>query len=226
MAFGLGAGPVPVANAAWLAGLCFVVHRVEFDVGEGRTRPVQLVLIPMLCCSRPPGVPLLIAVALHRSRGSRCRPRVASGRASLLQRSPTAGSALARRADPGDLGLPGTPGRQRGRVALAVAAQVSLDFVVAAARLRFGLGMGVRDQLGGVRLGLSRRRAAHAGRPSSPRSSAWTRPSTSRRSCRSPPCLPSSRASGGAGSRTRWSSTASSRRASSGCSRSSRTRPT
>ena len=59
MALELRTGPVPVATAACLVGLYFVLHQVEFDVGEGRTRPVQLALVPMLLLLPPAVVPLL-----------------------------------------------------------------------------------------------------------------------------------------------------------------------
>src|SRR6478736_1342008 len=40
--------PVSVLVAAWLTALAIVLLQIEFEVGEGRTRPVQLALVPML----------------------------------------------------------------------------------------------------------------------------------------------------------------------------------
>src|ERR1041384_6058476 len=56
-------GPVNVLVAAWLTVLAFVLLQIEFEVGEGRTRPVQLALVPMLIVLPAPLVPALIAVA-------------------------------------------------------------------------------------------------------------------------------------------------------------------
>src|SRR4051812_47259528 len=39
--------PLDVGLAAWLVALCCAVLLIEFDVSAGRTRPVQLVLLPM-----------------------------------------------------------------------------------------------------------------------------------------------------------------------------------
>ena len=47
----------------WLAGLCAVLVRVEFEVGEGRTRPVQLIFVPMLLVLSPGLIPLAILLA-------------------------------------------------------------------------------------------------------------------------------------------------------------------
>ena len=47
----------------WLAGLCAVLVRIEFEVGEGHTRPVQLIFVPMLLVLSPGLVPLAILLA-------------------------------------------------------------------------------------------------------------------------------------------------------------------
>jgi hypothetical protein len=54
---------VNVLVTAWLTGLAFVLLQIEFEVGAGRTRPVQLALVPMLIVLPAPLVPALIAFA-------------------------------------------------------------------------------------------------------------------------------------------------------------------
>src|SRR3954469_624969 len=49
--------------AAWLFGVCCAVLLIDFDVSAARTRPVQLVLLPMLLLLPPALVPLLVAAA-------------------------------------------------------------------------------------------------------------------------------------------------------------------
>ena len=68
MALALPGEPLPAQTAIWLVALFCVLHQVEFDVGEGRTRPIQLVLVPMLLLLPPATVPALIAVALVCAR--------------------------------------------------------------------------------------------------------------------------------------------------------------
>jgi diguanylate cyclase (GGDEF)-like protein/PAS domain S-box-containing protein len=147
MAVGMGAGPLPVATTAWLVGLFFALHQVEFDVGEGRTRPVQLVLVPMLVLLEPAIVPLLVATALLLAQipqavGRRKRPAILSSVADgWFSVAPALVVAT--------LGLPGTFWHAAAVLALAVAGQVAVDFGSAALRLRCGLGLNVRDQLNG-----------------------------------------------------------------------------
>ena len=89
MALFLPHGPVPVGTAAWLAGLYIVLYQVEFDVGEGRTRPVQLVLMPMLILLPPEVVPLLIAAAQVLAR----LPAIAARRERIDSTLPAAADA-------------------------------------------------------------------------------------------------------------------------------------
>ena len=148
MALQLPSAPVPVATAAWLVGLLCVLHRVEFDVGEGRTRPIQLVLVPMLLLLPPAAVPLLVAAAFVCAR----LPGVAAGKERAVAvplaladgwfcLAPALVLALA--GLPDDLWAAGLV------VGLAVAGQIVLDLVTASLRLRIGLGVHVRELLAG-----------------------------------------------------------------------------
>ena len=134
------------ARAAWLVSLCCAVLLIEFDVSAGRTRPVQLVLMPMLLLLPPALVPLLMAAAHVLVRV----PRIVAGR-STPQR------AILALADPwfcvppalllAIVGLPG-PLAVQGLVLLAaLASQFLVDFGVSAVRLRVGLGVEVRPEL-------------------------------------------------------------------------------
>jgi len=49
--------------AVWLTAVCAVMVRIEFEVGEGITRPVQLAVMPMLLLLPAPFVPALVALA-------------------------------------------------------------------------------------------------------------------------------------------------------------------
>src|SRR3954447_7635140 len=50
-------------TALWLAGICAVLVRIEFEVGEGCTHPVQLAVVPMLLMLPPGEIPLTVAAA-------------------------------------------------------------------------------------------------------------------------------------------------------------------
>src|SRR5690349_16881005 len=49
--------------ATWLGLLCALLVGVEFEVGEGCTRPVQLAFVPMLLLLPPAVVPLVVVAA-------------------------------------------------------------------------------------------------------------------------------------------------------------------
>jgi diguanylate cyclase (GGDEF)-like protein/PAS domain S-box-containing protein len=135
---------VPVA--AWLTGLAFVLLQIEFEVGQGRTRPVQLALVPMLIVLPPALVPGLLAFANVLARlpqGGRSFTRLVS--------SPIAdvwfalGPAVV-------LTVAGSPsGFWAWTVVavLALSAQIGLDFAVASVRLRAGLGLSMEGLLSG-----------------------------------------------------------------------------
>ena len=146
MAVALPTEGLSVPVAAWFVALCFVLLQIEFEVGEGRTRPVQLALVPMLVLVPPPLVPCLVAVAhvLARLAESAAARRPLDRLSSTLADGWfTVGPALV-------LVLVGSPGgfwAGAGVVLLALAAQVGFDFGAAAIRLRIGLGLPMRDQL-------------------------------------------------------------------------------
>jgi diguanylate cyclase (GGDEF)-like protein/PAS domain S-box-containing protein len=138
--------PLDVGLATWLVALCGAVLLIEFDVSAGRTRPVQLVFVPMLLLLPPALVPLLVAAAHVLIRV----PSI------LVGRTPARRAVLAL-ADPwfcippalllATVGMPSEPVLQALVVIAALASQVAVDFVVSAARIRLGLGVEVRPEL-------------------------------------------------------------------------------
>ena len=125
------------APLALLLGLLYAaLHAIEFDVGEGRTRPLQLVFVPMLLLLPPQYVPLLVGFV----QVVRLLPRIATRQAGAVKHltlsladawfaiGPAAVLAFAG---------PGWPAA--GALALALLAQLGGDALVAACRLRFGL---------------------------------------------------------------------------------------
>jgi hypothetical protein len=119
---------VDVGLAVWLGVICAALILVEFEVGEGCTRPVQLALVPMLVLLPPAVVPLVVASAHVAAR----LPDVALRRAPV-QRLLLAGgdswfaiapsivvAVLADRAGVPDALV----------IALAVGAQVGADFAL------------------------------------------------------------------------------------------------
>jgi diguanylate cyclase (GGDEF)-like protein/PAS domain S-box-containing protein len=137
---------VSPAAVVLLCALLVVMLAVEFDVDEGRTSPVQLVFLPMLVLLPPAYVPVVVAVAhVVRALGP-----------ALLGRRPPVAVVLA----VGDawyaigatlvvgLAAAGDPSWHLAPVfAAALAAQVTVDFVAIAIRLRIGLGTPIRPEL-------------------------------------------------------------------------------
>jgi diguanylate cyclase (GGDEF)-like protein/PAS domain S-box-containing protein len=146
MAVALPTDGLSIPVAAWFVGLCFVLLQIEFEVGEGRTRPVQLALVPMFVLVPPALVPCLVAVAhvLARLPESAVERRPLDRLSSTLADGWfTVGPALV-------LVIAGSPGgfwSAAGALSLALAAQVGFDFAAAAIRLRVGLQLSMRDQL-------------------------------------------------------------------------------
>ena len=132
--------------AAWLVALCGAVLLIEFDVSAGRTRPVQLVLLPMLLLLPPALVPLLVALAHVVIR----LPPMLAGRMPAQR-------VILVLADPwfcvppalllATVGLPAAPALQVLVILAALASQFAADFVASAVRLRVGLGVDVRPEL-------------------------------------------------------------------------------
>ena len=146
MALLLPMPPVSLPLAAWLVALCFVLLQIEFEVGEGRTRPVQLALVPMFVLLPPALVPCLVAAAHVLAR----LPESAATRRPLDRLSSTLADGWFTIGPALVLAFAGWPaGFWAGAavVLMAIAAQVALDFAAAAVRLRVGLRLPMRDQL-------------------------------------------------------------------------------
>src|SRR3954454_2996562 len=62
-ALALCAGDVPWGPAAWLTALLGTLVLIEFEVGEGNTRPIHLAIVPMLLLLPPQLVPLAVLAA-------------------------------------------------------------------------------------------------------------------------------------------------------------------
>ena len=189
-----GGARAPVAG--WLVGLPFVLLQIEFEVGEGRTRPVQLVLV---------------ADAARAAPGARARAGRARATCSRACRDAVEGAAWLPAIVVADawfalgpalvVSTVGVPdGFWAGAAAVLVVAVAGAD----RPRLRRGRrppaprrsGSPMREPAHRVRVGLPRRRAAHSRRRCSRPSAAPTARGLSPPCCRSPRCSPSSRASG------------------------------
>ena len=132
--------------AAWLGLICALLSRVEFEVGDGYTRPLQLALVPMLLLLQPGVVPLVVAGAVLVAK----LPDVAAGQVDA--RRVLFGIADCWFAVPPALllaltGWPADAGLQVLVVALAVGAQFAGDLSVSSLRLRVGLGLDPRELL-------------------------------------------------------------------------------
>src|SRR4051794_27955407 len=63
LALAVGAPAPDWSLAAWLTGLLGVLVLIEFDIGEGNTRPIHLAIVPMLVLLEPGIVPLAVLAA-------------------------------------------------------------------------------------------------------------------------------------------------------------------
>src|SRR5262245_41170736 len=63
VALALGAHGTPWGMATWLSGLLAVLVLIEFEVGEGNTRPIHLAIVPMLVLLPPGIVPIAVLLA-------------------------------------------------------------------------------------------------------------------------------------------------------------------
>ncbi len=130
----------------WLVLICALLVRVEFEVGEGCTRPVMLVLPAMLLLLPAGAVPLAIVVGHVAAqfpdvlRGRLPRRRLLMGVAdSWFSLAPAV-----------VIGLVGVPTEWPDAVAVALvatAAQFALDFVVSGLRVHIGTGFPIRSLL-------------------------------------------------------------------------------
>src|SRR3954452_16377338 len=62
-AMAIAAPPVSWALVAWLTALLGTLVLIEFEVGEGNTRPIHLAIVPMLLLLTPQLVPLAVLAA-------------------------------------------------------------------------------------------------------------------------------------------------------------------
>jgi diguanylate cyclase (GGDEF)-like protein/PAS domain S-box-containing protein len=132
----------------WLAALCAVLVRIEFEVGEGHTRPVQLVFIPMLLLLSPGLVPLAILLAHLPTPLLRMLRREVPPQRLLL---PIADSsfALTPALVMAFVGAPGGLWSAAGACLVALVAMMGTDLAVSSLRMRVGLGMDPRVELRG-----------------------------------------------------------------------------
>ena len=136
-------------GAALLGALLVVMLAVEFDVDEGRTSPVQLVFVPMLVLLPPAYVPLVVAAA-HVLRALAGAARGGRPPVAVVLAVGDAWYAIGPALVLG-LAAPGPPSwHVAAAYAAAIAAQISVDFTATAIRLRVGLGMRVRPELGAM----------------------------------------------------------------------------
>ena len=140
-----GAAASP-ALTAWLVLICALLVRVEFEVGEGCTRPVQLVLAPMLVLLPAGAVPLAVGVAHVAAQLPGVLRRTAPRR-RLLFATADSWFSLAPAVIVGVVGLPGQWTACAALVALVTVAQFAVDFAVSAVRACLGAGERLRALL-------------------------------------------------------------------------------
>ena len=137
---------VNVLVTAWLTALAFVLLQIEFEVGAGRTRPVQLALVPMLIVLPAPLVPALIALANVLARLPRSGRSLTRGVSSPIADVWFAlGPAVVLCVAESPSGL----WSWTVVAILALTAQIGLDFAIASVRLRVGLGISMDGLLTG-----------------------------------------------------------------------------
>jgi diguanylate cyclase (GGDEF)-like protein/PAS domain S-box-containing protein len=139
----LDGGPFRLGLAVWLAVVCAVLVRVEFEVGEGVTRPVQLVLASMFVLLPAGQVPAVVAAAHVLARLLDARPADAPRRSIVAISDgwfviPPAALVLW-------LGIPAAPGWIPLFVLALAVAQSVADFVASAIRVRVGAGVPVHE---------------------------------------------------------------------------------
>src|SRR4051794_23235420 len=143
--FAAGAPAPDWALTAGLTGILGVLVLIEFEVGEGNTRPIQLAIVPMLVLLDPGIVPLAV-LAAHLPR---TLVKVVSGKARptrLLLAIADCSFVLA----PALVFAAATPHRVPLITCLvALAALMAGDLLVSAVRMKVGLGIDPRPELRG-----------------------------------------------------------------------------
>ncbi len=132
------------ALALYLGLICALLVRIEFEVGDGRTRPVVLALVPMLFLLPPAAVPLVFAAAHVAARVPDVAARGMPARRLVMMLGdawfalPPALAVAAAGTHPAVAVL-----------ALVLTAQMTGDFAVSSLRFWASVGVGPRAQLGG-----------------------------------------------------------------------------
>jgi diguanylate cyclase (GGDEF)-like protein/PAS domain S-box-containing protein len=133
---------------AWTAALCAVVAQIEFEVGEGHTRPIQLVFVPMLLLLPAGLVPLAVVLAhLPAPLVKIARREVPPQR--LLMPIADSSFSLAPTLVLAVVGLPDQLWPAAAVCLIALAAMMLSDLAVSSLRMRVGLGMDPRAELRG-----------------------------------------------------------------------------
>jgi diguanylate cyclase (GGDEF)-like protein/PAS domain S-box-containing protein len=146
MALRMPAAGLSPAAALVLGVLLVVILAVEFDVAEGRTSPVQLVLLPMLVVL-PPAVVALVVAGAHVVRAVGGAVRGARPPLTVALAVGDAWYAIGPALVVGSLHSGAVTWSDAPVFAAAFAAQVAIDFALTVFRLRVGLRMSVRPEL-------------------------------------------------------------------------------
>jgi diguanylate cyclase (GGDEF)-like protein/PAS domain S-box-containing protein len=148
LAAGFPRAGVGVWSVVWLSAIYAVLVQIEFEVGEGRTHPVQLVFVAMLLLLPPAMIPVAV-VCGHLAA---IAPKVVRGRLPVQRLLvPVADSAFSLAPAVVMLVL-GRPDGLVGAAAVCVAALAALmisDVAISAMRMGLGLGMDPRRELRG-----------------------------------------------------------------------------
>ncbi|MDQ3880781.1 MAG: diguanylate cyclase, partial [Chloroflexota bacterium] len=137
--WGLNGAGADLSRIGWLVVVCALLVRVEFEVGEGCTRPVQLVLAPMLVLLPAGAVPLAVAAGHLAAQ----LPGIARGRIPrrrLLMSVADSWFSVAPAIIIGVIGLPDAWPACAAVVFAAVLAQFAVDFAVSGVRVCVGAG--------------------------------------------------------------------------------------
>src|SRR3954471_13157970 len=132
---------------AWLTGLLGTLVLIEFEVGEGNTRPIHLAIVPMLVLLPPELVPLAV-LAAHLPRTT---VKVLRGRAPLARLLlPVADCSFILAPALIFVALdPVGVGPQTLTCLIALAALMLGDLAISSLRMKVGLGMDPRPELRG-----------------------------------------------------------------------------
>jgi diguanylate cyclase (GGDEF)-like protein/PAS domain S-box-containing protein len=137
-----------VLGVVWLSAIYAVLVQIEFEVGEGRTHPVQLVFVPMLLLLAPAMIPVAVVCGHLAATAPKIARRRLPAQRLLV---PIADSAFALAPAVVMLVL-GRPDGLAAAAAVCLAALAALmvsDVAISSLRMRVGLGMDPRSELRG-----------------------------------------------------------------------------